>query len=337
MSVSPLASVVLPCHNAAATLAECLESVAAQSEPRFECVIVDDGSSDATASQATAFARTDERFRIVSTSHGGVARATNRGIAETSAPVLLRMDADDRMHPERLAAQLAALDEDPTLDAVGSHVRYFPRDALGPGIRDYEAWLNGIVSPRDVQEAAFVECPLANPTLAWRRERLPEAPYRPDLDWPEDYDLVLRALERGVRLGVVPRVLHEWRRSPGGLTQTDPAYGDERFIACKAHYLASGFLARRARYALWGYGRTGRLLAKALREHDRAPQTIVELHPGRIGQTIQGARVVAPAELGPPRGLPLLVCVAGEPARRLIRRELERMGWRLLVDFVFAA
>ncbi len=297
MPASPLASIVLPARNAASTLAECLDSIAAQSEPRFECIVVDDGSSDSTASQAAAFARRDARFRLVTTPHAGVAAATSRGVAESGAPILLRMDADDRMHPERLAAQLAAFAGDARLDGVGTHVRYFPRDALGPGIRTYEAWLNGIASPRDVQEAAFVECPLANPTLAWRRERWPREPDRSGLDWPEDYDLVLRALQRGHRLGVVPRVLHEWRRSPRGLTQTDPAYGDERFIACKAHYLASGFLARHSRYALWGYGRTGRLLAKHLRDHDRTPQTIVELHPGRIGQTIQDARVVAPADL----------------------------------------
>jgi glycosyltransferase involved in cell wall biosynthesis len=333
----PRASIVLPVRDAADTLRECLASIAAQTESALECVVVDDGSRDASPMLAHEFARADPRFRVVAMEHGGVARATNRGLAETRAPVVLRMDADDRMHPERVAAQLAALAADASLDLVGAHVRYFPREELGPGIRAYEAWLNGIVSPRDVREAAFVECPLANPTLAWRRQRLGDAPYREDLPWPEDYDLVLRLLQAGRRLAVVPRVLHEWRRHPLGLTSTDPAYADERFIACKAHYLAAGFLARHPRYHLWGYGRTGRLLAKALRAHDRKPASIVELHPGRIGHTIQGAAVVPPARLGPPRGIPLLVCVAGREPRRLIRQELERMGWRVLVDAVFAA
>jgi glycosyltransferase involved in cell wall biosynthesis len=331
------ASIVLPVRDAADTLTECLASIAAQTEPAFDCVVVDDGSRDASPERVAAFARNDPRFRLVATRHGGVSRATNRGIAETRAPIVLRMDADDRMHPERLARQLAAFAADPDLDVVGTHVRYFPREDLGPGMRAYETWLNGIVSARDVREAAFIECPLANPTLAWRRERLPEAPYRAGLDWPEDYDLILRLLHDGRRLAAVPHVLHEWRRHPKRLTHTDPVYEDERFIECKAHFLAKGFLARHARYHLWGYGRTGRLLAKALRSHDRQPDSIVELHPGRIGHTIQGAPVISPAALGSPRGVPLLVCVAGREPRRLIRAELTRMGWRILVDAIFAA
>src|SRR5438093_13036180 len=76
-----------------------------------------------------------------------------------------RMAADDVRHRERLAAQLRALDAEPALAAVGCHVRLFPRRELSDGLRAYERWLDGIDSPRRVRPEAFVECPVAHPTL----------------------------------------------------------------------------------------------------------------------------------------------------------------------------
>ena len=201
-------------------------------------------------------------------------------------------------------------------------MRLFPRGALGPGMRAYERWLASVRSPADVRREAFVECPLAHPTLVLRSEVLRAHAYR-DLGWPEDYDLVLRLLAAGHELGVVPRRLLAWRHTPDRLSQRSAVYAPDRFTACKAHHLASGLLARERRYWLWGYGGTGRALAKALRAHDRHPDAIVELHPRRIGQRIQGAPVIAPAELGAPGALPLVVSVAGADARGLIRAELD--------------
>lgn len=329
-------SILLPVYDAAATLPGCLASIARQTERRFECVIVDDGSRDASRALAQDFATRDPRFRVISALHAGVAEASNRGLARCRAPFVARMDADDWMHRERLARQLAAFAADPSLDAVATHVRYFPREQMGKGLRSYEAWLNALSAPRRVREDAFIECPVANPTLMLRRERFRSLGYRSG-DWPEDYDLVLRLLAAGGRIGVVPRRLHGWRLHAARLTHTSPVYANLRFTACKAHYLAHGLLAHHSSYLLWGYGRTGRTLARALRRYEKRPAKIVELHPGRLGQRIHGAEVIRPEALGPPAGLPLLVSVAGAQARALIRAELARRAWRECVDFVCAA
>jgi hypothetical protein len=246
------------------------------------------------------------------------------------------MDADDWMHRERLGAQRAALDADPTLSGVGCHVRCFPRREIGPGLRDYETWLASIDSPWRVRQEAFVECPLAHPTWMLRREALARFEYR-DAGWPEDYDLLLRLLAAGRRVGVVPRRLLGWRVHAERLSRTSETYSVARFTACKAAHLAADFLARSERYALWGYGATGRALARALEAHGRRAAAIVEIHPRRIGRTIRGAPVISRHALGPPNGTPLVVSVAGASARSLIRAELARMGWRECVDFVCAA
>lgn len=332
----PVVSVLLPAFDAEETLEAALRSVARQGEERFECVVVDDGSRDRTLAVAERFAAADARFRVVAAPHEGLVGALVRGLAACRAPVVARMDADDLMHRDRLAAQLAALASDSTLTGVGCHVRLFPRRGLTDGLRAYERWLNGMASPADVTREAFVECPIAHPTLAIRREALAHAGYR-DVGWPEDYDLVLRLLGDGARLGVAPRRLHLWRDGPHRLSRTSPAYADRAFVACKAAFLANGFLAGGPDFVLWGHGGTGRALRRALAAHGRTPSHVIELHPGRIGQRIHGAPVVGVDALPSLRGRRIVVSVAGAGPRAEIRAALAARGFAEGRDFVCAA
>lgn len=311
--------------------------MARQSLRDFECLVVDDGSSDATREIAAACALRDARFRLLALPHRGLVAALNAGLAACRAPLVARMDADDLMHQQRLRLQCAALEADPALAALGCHVRIFPRAGLGRGMRAYERWLRSIDSPQRVREEAFVECPLAHPTLLARRAVLEgEGGWR-ERGWPEDYDLVLRLLAAGHGVGVLPRRLLAWRDTPGRLSRSSASYTQERFTACKAEFLARGPLARDERYVLWGYGATGRALRRALAAYGRTPCHVVELHPGRLGQRIHGAPVVAPEALpGLPRR-PIVVSVAGAGPRGEIRARLAGLGFRELRDFVCAA
>ncbi len=327
-------SILLPAFNAQATLESCLRSVARQTFTDWECVVVDDGSSDGTRTIVERFARSDRRFRLVATTHGGLVAALNAGLARCNGEWIARMDADDLMRRRRLARQLQHL-ECSGVDACGCHVRLFPRRSLREGMRAYERWLNGIRDERDLRREAFIECPLAHPTLIARAALLRELGYR-DAGWPEDYDLVLRLLERGARLSVVPERLLAWRADRGSLSRIDPRYSLDRFTACKAAYLASGPLRNRARYGLWGHGPTGRALKRALAAHGREPAFIVDVHPRRQGNTIDGARVLEPDRLQR-TGLPLIVSVAGLAARSEIRQFLQRRGWLEPDDFLCAA
>jgi cellulose synthase/poly-beta-1,6-N-acetylglucosamine synthase-like glycosyltransferase len=336
VSHEPLVSVLLPAFDAERMLPAALQSVARQREPRWECVIVDDGSRDGTAAVAARFAARDPRFALLRRPHCGLVPALTAGLRRCRGAYVARMDADDVMHPDRLAAQVAALEADATLAAVGCGVRIVPRAGMSAGRRAYERWLNAIHSPERVRAEAFVECPVAHPTLVIRRRVLAALGYR-DAGWPEDYDLVLRLLAHGARIGVVPRRLLAWRDHPGRLSRTDARYALARFTACKAAFLARGFLAHADRYVLWGHGETGRALRRALLAHGKRPTEIVEVHPGRLGQRIHGARVVPPEALPSLPRRPIIVSVAGAGPRAEIRAALAAMGFEDTVDFVCAA
>lgn len=336
MRAAPVVSILLPAFDAEQTLAAALRSVERQREPRWECLIVDDGSADGTNAVAARFAARDPRFTVVTTPHRGLVPALTTGLARCRARYVARMDADDVMHRDRLGAQLAALDADRRLAAVGCHVRVVPRAGLRAGWRAYERWLNGIRSPESVRAEAFVECPVVHPTLMIRRPILDAFGYR-DQGWPEDYDLVLRLLQRGARIGVVPRRLLAWRDHPRRLTRTDRRYSLARHTACKAAFLASDFLARSDSYVLWGHGSTGRTLRRALLAHGKRPSEVVDVHPGRLGQRIDGAPVVPPEALARLPRRPLVVSVAGIKPRTQIRAALAAMGFRETADFLCAA
>lgn len=336
-----LTSVLLPVFDAVATLPLALESIRRQRGADFECVAVDDGSSDGSAALLERMAREDARFRLLRVEHGGIVRALNRGLAECRGDLIARMDADDVMRSGRLAAQLELLLARPELAGVGCHVRSFPRRALSEGRRQYERWLNSLANEHDVLRDALIECPLAHPTLMLRRDVFQRFGYR-DRGWPEDYDLILRLLHAGHRLGVVPRRLLAWRDAPARLSRRSSVYADDRFRALKAEHLARGVLAAHGRYVLWGYGDTGRALCRALLAHDRRPHVIVEVHPRRIGQRIQGARVIAARDLLEARRLdgevlPIIVSVAHAGPRSEVRATLAQLGLRELLDYVVAA
>jgi glycosyltransferase involved in cell wall biosynthesis len=325
MTPSPLISVLLPVHDAGQTLAATLRSILRQTENRWECLIVDDGSTDDSPEIARQFAEHDPRFRLVTTPHRGLVQALNTGIRECSGRYIARMDADDLMHRHRLQQQSTLLEKTDDLDAVGCHVRMFPRKDLTDGARDYERWINSLISPEQIRRDAFIECPVVHPTLMIRRELLSDLAYR-DMGWPEDYDLVLRLLTTDHKVGVLPTRRLAWREHEARLWRNSPAYSPARFTDCKAAFIASSFLKDHPEYVLWGYGSTGREIRRALEQHDRRPSHIVDLHPGRLGNKIHGAKVIPPDELVSLIHRPLIVSVSGPTPRQQIRTFLSGMN-----------
>lgn len=111
MAEVPLVSIVLPCYNASAFLAETLESVRAQTFEDWECIAVDDASSDGTRAILEAFAQRDARIRPrFLQSNGGAAAARNAGLAGLRGRYLAFLDADDLWEAEKLRLQVERLE-----------------------------------------------------------------------------------------------------------------------------------------------------------------------------------------------------------------------------------
>ena len=123
-------SIIVPVYNVEDYLDECLTSLTAQDVAAVEIVVVDDGSTDASAKIAARHARRDRRIRVISRANGGLSAARNTGIAAASAPFLTFVDSDDLVQPAGFAAALASL------EASGSDFALLPyrrfRDLAAP-------------------------------------------------------------------------------------------------------------------------------------------------------------------------------------------------------------
>jgi cellulose synthase/poly-beta-1,6-N-acetylglucosamine synthase-like glycosyltransferase len=333
---SPRVSILLPCRDAAAWLDQAVASLAAQTFPDFEILAVDDGSRDRTPALLERWAAQDGRVRVLRSGGAGIVAALRTGLAHVRGELVARMDADDLAQPDRFAAQIELLDAQPDVAACGTRVRYFPGDVVRDGARRYEAWLNGLTTPAAIVRDAFVECPIAHPTLLIRRSVLDGIGGWRDVGWPEDYDLVLRLLAAGHALANVPRVLLDWRERPDRLSRTDPRYGQDAFHRCKAHYLTRG-LARGRRIVIVGGGPVGKAFARALQAEGAAVAGFIDLDPRRIGQTIHGAPVASPDALDAYADAFAVAAVSGAAARADIRAWLDANGRVELTDYCAVA
>jgi glycosyltransferase involved in cell wall biosynthesis len=127
MTPAPAVSVILAAHDHAATLPAAIDSILGQSFRDLELIAIDDGSTDATPMILDDRAR-DHRVRIVRNERRlGLPRSLNRGLELARAPLVARMDGDDRSAPERLARQIAFLDAHPEIGLLGAQPRLVDR------------------------------------------------------------------------------------------------------------------------------------------------------------------------------------------------------------------
>jgi glycosyltransferase involved in cell wall biosynthesis len=320
-------SVLVPVRDAEAYLGDALRSIAEQTHENLEVIVVDDGSRDSSGDIAGNWARRDSRFRVVQQPARGFVAASQRACAEARGSYLAAMGADDVARPRRLELQLAVLQEE-GLDACGGGVAYFP-DATD-GLRRYERWLNSLTTVEAAERDLFVECPIGHPTLFARAGAVA---YRA-VDWPEDYDLVLRLWAAGGRFRNVEDVVLDWRDHPSRLARTDQRYSLMSFARCKVHYLRLHALRGRP-VVVWGAGPVGKLHARVLLDARVQITAFVEVDERKIGKRIYGIPVVAHDDS--PRDGFVLGAVAGEAARARLRDLAREQGRREGDDFVVVA
>ena len=123
-SDTPRVAVIVPAYGVAHLVGEALESLLAQTERDWECVVVDDGAPDAVAGAVAAFLA-DPRITLLQTDNGGVGCARNRAIAATTAPLVTLLDGDDMLRPAYLETMAAALEGDPQARLVTCNARIF--------------------------------------------------------------------------------------------------------------------------------------------------------------------------------------------------------------------
>jgi len=285
MSVThPKVSVILPFYNSELTLDRAIKSLHEQEFEDFECILVDNNSTDRGVDLAENWTRKDRRFRLISEPRQGVMFASNRGAELSIGEYLARMDSDDWAYPQRLGLQVAFLDQNPGYGAVAGKVRHMGEPVQTEGFRRFVEWSSSLLTYDDIYYRRFIEAPVVNPTAMWRRETMAEHGMYLSGEFPEDYEMWLRWLDRGVRIGKVQEVVLDWHDSDGRLTRTDPIYSDRAFYEIKSKYLAKWLGEHNPFHpgvAIWGASRISRRRAKILEQHGIRIDTYIDTKNSR--------------------------------------------------------
>jgi len=212
-------SVVMGVYNAAATLAATLDSILGQTERDFECIVVDDGSTDATPAILDKYAARDPRVRVIRQANAGLTRALIAGCAAARGVYIARHDAGDLSDPQRFALQKQALDADATVVFVSSATQY-----AGPELEPL--WITrptgAALQPAHVLDlsipGALTDGPTHHGSVMFRRDAYERAGgYRAAFYYGQDFDLWLRLAELGKFQGI-DEVLYTARITPDSIS-----------------------------------------------------------------------------------------------------------------------
>lgn len=162
-------SILLPFHNATATLDRAVESITGQTFRDWELLLVDNGSTDDGPLLAEKWRGQDSRIKLTSCLEKGIANALNHGLTLIESPYIARMDADDWSHPSRLEKQINYLDQHPELGVVSCQTTFQSTSPKSEGYEHFVNWQNSIITPEEHTINRFKESPVAHPTVMFRR------------------------------------------------------------------------------------------------------------------------------------------------------------------------
>jgi glycosyltransferase involved in cell wall biosynthesis len=323
----------MPVYNAEKTVDAALASLRGQSFGPLEIIVVNDGSTDRTLGRL----HRTPGIKVLDHSHRGIAAALNDGLAAARGDYIARMDADDVCHPERIEQQVSYLDAFPDMGVVGCRVAFGGDPAGQAGYGAYVDWINTLVDPDQIALNRFIESPFAHPSTLFRRT-LPEryGAYR-DGPFPEDYELWMRWMANGVKMGKVDKELVTWNDPPGRLSRTDERYHIDSFYQVKAEYLHLWLKENNPHHPdiiVWGAGRVTRRRAEMLSRTGVRITHYIDIKSRRPGC---GTPVLRPAEIPDPETCFVLSMVGNRGARDQIRPLLAERGFTEGKNCLFAA
>jgi O-antigen biosynthesis protein len=236
----PRLSLLMPTYNTSERLLRlAIESISKQTYPHWELCIADDGSEQPhVRAVLEEYAAQDARIKLAWLEHGGIGATSNAALALATGDFVALFDHDDELAEHALFRIAQAIVADPTVDML-----YSDEDKLQPDGRRVRPFFKPDWSPE-----FFLGCMYTCHLGVYRTKLVREiGGFRPAFDGAQDYDLVLRLIERTDRIVHVPDVLYHWRVVPNST-----AAG----VAAKPHAHGAGLRALREH--LHRTGRPGR-------------------------------------------------------------------------------
>jgi len=213
-----LVSILMPVYNAEAYLSETLETIQSQTYQNWELFAIDDWSTDKSHDILLDFAKKDKRIKVYRNGkHRGVAGAANLALSMIKSNYVARMDADDLMHPERIAKQLKFLKENPDVVIVGSQCVLIDQNGQKIGEKKFPTKNNDIV------KMIFRSIPIQQPSMMINRSLLPKdfIAYDQNKNTAEEVELLFKLFKYGKAANLAD-FLHFYRLHGKNTSLKDP-------------------------------------------------------------------------------------------------------------------
>lgn len=343
---SPLATVVIPIYNAKPFIAECLQSVLNQCEiplSSIELCMFDDSSTDGSSEIVLRYLPVlRAALHSVHLSRGtdgpnGVGGARNRACRFASSPILVFLDADDTMHPERVARSVNVFnplniekwkgDMDGDVDIIGGRFERLPQGST-PRYEEYHHRLE----TKDLASHAFRDAPLAMPTVACRTSVWQSVAFVEGQGVPEDLHFFYMAMKKGFRLHKLLGETLTYYRFHQSMTSL--TLHRRTLLSVRVRAFEDLVLSRPewcTGFSIWNSGRDGRHVFKSLSPHaQNLVRTWGDVAIRRVGTSLHGRPVVHFTNLVPP----IVCCVALDRAGGQFEANLASLQLRPGHDYI---
>jgi poly-beta-1,6-N-acetyl-D-glucosamine synthase len=213
LTEAPPVSVIVPAYNEVAVIESALRSLLELDYPAYEIIVVDDGSTDGTASRAAVLAGEygHASIRVLTRPNGGKASALNAGIAIALHDYVLCMDADSRLSRDSLRVAMRHF-RDPRVGAVAGNVKVVNRGTMWSALQALE-YIEGLNLARRAQGFLHVVNIVPGPIGVFRREALTGVGGYDTDTFAEDADLTLKILTAGWHITYENRAI-AWTEAP---------------------------------------------------------------------------------------------------------------------------
>lgn len=210
MKQQPFVTILMPCYNSADFLHKAINSILNQTYRNFEFIIIDDGSNDQTPAIIEHYAKQDSRIKFYKNEvNRKLIFTLNRGVQLAAGEYIMRMDADDISHPERLEKQLDFMIRHPETDICSAGYCY-----INLSDQEVQRSFPKTSLPKSLYFQSFFSTPLTHAVILAKAEVLKKNPYDPDFIHSEDFELFSRLLSAGYNLRNLKEILYYVRINP---------------------------------------------------------------------------------------------------------------------------
>lgn len=329
-------SVVLPVYNGALYLKEALDSILVQSYQYFECIVIDDGSTDDTLNILLEYKKRDQRLVIITRENRGLVQSLNEGILISKGKYIARMDADDISHPDRLEKQVEYMEQNEDVYLLGTNYALIFESGIDEEAKKAAEGTHRRSQAPIERKNWFLSTnetmKFIHPTIMLRRELFDKIGLYREYKL-EDLELYFRTGIHHLRIDKLEEELLDYRVRNTSKSRIDKREDQTReLMEVKVEYLVQTVFQKSCdiKYLIWGADISGKIALSVIQNQLPKSKCIGYIDTFRDGN-LNGYEIIKPNKISEYHPDYIFVCTNGGAV--FARGYLKELGKEEIKDF----